>query len=142
MLILNTFCSTLVSAAIRSFWQRCTIFWKMTVCLYSRLLVSVLAGSMRISSGKWFCRQMYFEVVFLMSSRGLFMNKYIFPGADASCSLGWVINKVCHLIPLLQKVGCLFCSKNSWKVLVLRSRTLTFLVFTTPLQSTAGTRTG
>src|ERR1700744_649696 len=23
---------------------------------------------------------------------GLFMNKYIFPGADASCSLGWVIN--------------------------------------------------
>ena len=25
---------------------------------------------------------------------GLFMNKYIFPGADASCSLGWVINKV------------------------------------------------
>ncbi len=26
--------------------------------------------------------------------RGLFMNKYIFPGADASCSLGWVINQV------------------------------------------------
>ena len=26
--------------------------------------------------------------------RGLFMNKYIFPGADASCSLGWVINKL------------------------------------------------
>ena len=25
---------------------------------------------------------------------GLFMNKYIFPGADASCSLGWVINQV------------------------------------------------
>jgi len=25
---------------------------------------------------------------------GLFMNKYIFPGADASCSLGWVINKL------------------------------------------------
>lgn len=22
------------------------------------------------------------------------MNKYIFPGADASCSLGWVINQV------------------------------------------------
>jgi cyclopropane fatty-acyl-phospholipid synthase-like methyltransferase len=22
------------------------------------------------------------------------MNKYIFPGADASCSLGWVINKL------------------------------------------------
>lgn len=22
------------------------------------------------------------------------MNKYIFPGADASCSLGWVISKV------------------------------------------------
>ncbi|KDQ55431.1 hypothetical protein JAAARDRAFT_37444 [Jaapia argillacea MUCL 33604] len=25
---------------------------------------------------------------------GLFMNKYVFPGADASCSLGWVINQV------------------------------------------------
>lgn len=24
---------------------------------------------------------------------GLFMNKYVFPGADASCSLAWVINK-------------------------------------------------
>jgi len=22
------------------------------------------------------------------------MNKYIFPGADASCSLGWVVNQV------------------------------------------------
>ncbi|KAL9709510.1 hypothetical protein Ac2012v2_007247 [Leucoagaricus gongylophorus] len=25
---------------------------------------------------------------------GLFMNKYIFPGADASCSLGWVVSKL------------------------------------------------
>ncbi|KAF8874443.1 S-adenosyl-L-methionine-dependent methyltransferase [Infundibulicybe gibba] len=25
---------------------------------------------------------------------GLFMNKYVFPGADASCSLGWVISKL------------------------------------------------
>ncbi|THH06598.1 hypothetical protein EW145_g3977 [Phellinidium pouzarii] len=25
---------------------------------------------------------------------GLFMNKYIFPGADASCSLGWVVKQV------------------------------------------------
>ncbi|KAI0079182.1 sphingolipid C9-methyltransferase [Panus rudis PR-1116 ss-1] len=25
---------------------------------------------------------------------GLFMNKYIFPGADASCSLGWVVQQV------------------------------------------------
>ncbi|KAF5370163.1 hypothetical protein D9758_001404 [Tetrapyrgos nigripes] len=25
---------------------------------------------------------------------GLFMNKYIFPGADASCSLGWVISQL------------------------------------------------
>ncbi|KAF8816423.1 sphingolipid C9-methyltransferase [Phlegmacium glaucopus] len=25
---------------------------------------------------------------------GLFMNKYVFPGADASCSLGWVIGKL------------------------------------------------
>lgn len=27
-------------------------------------------------------------------NRGLFMSKYIFPGADASCSLGWVVNQV------------------------------------------------
>ena len=26
------------------------------------------------------------------------MNKYIFPGADASCSLGWVIGKVYSLV--------------------------------------------
>ena len=26
--------------------------------------------------------------------RGLFMNKYIFPGADASCALNWVIGQV------------------------------------------------
>ena len=26
--------------------------------------------------------------------RGMFMNKYIFPGADASCSLGWHINQL------------------------------------------------
>jgi sphingolipid C9-methyltransferase len=25
---------------------------------------------------------------------GLFMNKYLFPGADASCSLGWVVNQL------------------------------------------------
>ncbi|GHJ88524.1 hypothetical protein NliqN6_4926 [Naganishia liquefaciens] len=27
---------------------------------------------------------------------GLFMNKYIFPGADASCALNWVINRLEH----------------------------------------------
>lgn len=25
---------------------------------------------------------------------GLFMNKYVFPGADASCSVGWVVNQL------------------------------------------------
>ncbi|KZV78188.1 S-adenosyl-L-methionine-dependent methyltransferase, partial [Exidia glandulosa HHB12029] len=25
---------------------------------------------------------------------GLFMNKYVFPGADASCSLGWVVTQL------------------------------------------------
>lgn len=25
---------------------------------------------------------------------GLFMNKYVFPGADASLSVGWVVNKL------------------------------------------------
>ena len=29
-----------------------------------------------------------------IARRGLFMNKYIFPGADASCSLGWVVSQV------------------------------------------------
>lgn len=32
---------------------------------------------------------------------GLFMNKYVFPGADASCSLGWVINQVCMSLIIL-----------------------------------------
>lgn len=27
---------------------------------------------------------------------GLFMNKYVFPGADASCALNWVIGQVSH----------------------------------------------
>jgi cyclopropane fatty-acyl-phospholipid synthase-like methyltransferase len=27
---------------------------------------------------------------------GLFMNKYVFPGADASCALNWVIGQVRH----------------------------------------------
>lgn len=29
-----------------------------------------------------------------LDPRGLFMNKYIFPGADASCSVGWVVKQV------------------------------------------------
>lgn len=28
------------------------------------------------------------------------MNKYVFPGADASLPLGWVITQVCFLISL------------------------------------------
>jgi cyclopropane fatty-acyl-phospholipid synthase-like methyltransferase len=30
----------------------------------------------------------------LKNFRGIFMNKYIFPGADASCSLGWVVKQL------------------------------------------------
>lgn len=30
----------------------------------------------------------------MVLSRGLFMNKYVFPGADASCSLGWVTTQL------------------------------------------------
>lgn len=71
---------------------------------------------------------------------GLFMNKYIFPGADASCSLGWVIGKVCYYTSLAD------LTRNdvvdSWKVLDLRSRTSMFWEFITLRPSIAGTRTG
>ena len=69
------------------------------------------------------------------------MNKYIFPGADASCSLGWVIGKACYLILL---VSSLFHSLffYSSRVLASKSRTLTFLVSITLLPSTVGIKTG
>jgi cyclopropane fatty-acyl-phospholipid synthase-like methyltransferase len=35
-----------------------------------------------------------FSLLKSVTCRGLFMNKYVFPGADASCSIGWVINKL------------------------------------------------
>jgi cyclopropane fatty-acyl-phospholipid synthase-like methyltransferase len=38
------------------------------------------------------CMASYYALIEVR--RGLFMNKYIFPGADASCSLGWVITQV------------------------------------------------
>ena len=46
---------------------------------------------------------------------GLFMNKYVFPGADASCSLGWVINQVrCSPHPLaFPSVLALICVSSS-----------------------------
>lgn len=50
----------------------------------------------------WQYEDLVWQVLLLSSAqevvdnyiRGLFMNKYIFPGADASCALGWVINRV------------------------------------------------
>lgn len=34
------------------------------------------------------------EVYLTLVPRGMFMNKYVFPGADASCALNWVIGRV------------------------------------------------
>ena len=70
------------------------------------------------------------------------MNKYIFPGADASCALNWVIGRVSpsylveflHFTPVIQNY--------SLKVLVSRSNLLMSLVSTTQLLSGGGTRTG
>lgn len=75
---------------------------------------------------------------------GLFMNKYVFPGADASCSLGWVISKVRKVISPLYDFHFNWCIGLviSSSLLDLRLRTLMFWVFIILLQSTAGTRTG
>jgi len=68
------------------------------------------------------------------------MNKYVFPGADASCSLGWVINKACCLlVPVPSSTHPLSCSL---RVLVSKSRTLMFSASITLLPSTAGIKTG
>jgi cyclopropane fatty-acyl-phospholipid synthase-like methyltransferase len=64
----------------------------------SKSQVSDLTGNMKISSGKpGFSPFFVCVCVFINNNRfirGLFMNKYIFPGADASCSLGWVVSQV------------------------------------------------
>jgi len=67
------------------------------------------------------------------------MNKYVFPGADASCALNWVIGQVRPLV----RLSLSYCSLDlSLRITVLKSRILTFLVYTTPLPSGAGIRTG
>ena len=68
------------------------------------------------------------------------MNKYVFPGADASCSLGWVIGKVCYLfLPVTSSTHLL---SSSWRVLVSKSKMLMFSVSITLLPSTAGIKIG
>lgn len=37
----------------------------------------------------------FFSLLFIRNlKRGLFMNKYVFPGADASCALNWHLGKL------------------------------------------------
>lgn len=67
----------------------------MMVSSSSKLLVFVLHGNMRTLFGMPLIRSSFLPQSLNIVPRGLFMNKYVFPGADASCSLGWVINKVC-----------------------------------------------
>ncbi|KAH9829043.1 sphingolipid C9-methyltransferase [Rhodofomes roseus] len=78
---------------------------------YSKIVSLEMAEHVGIRRYQAFLRQMYDlledDGVFLLQVAGfrphwqyedliwgLFMNKYIFPGADASCSLGWVVNQV------------------------------------------------
>ena len=68
------------------------------------------------------------------------MNKYIFPGADASCSLGWVIGKACRLfLPVSSSTDP---SSFSSRVRASKLKTSTFSVSITPLPSTVGIKTG
>jgi len=71
---------------------RCTTFLMTMVFLSSKSPVSGPPGNMRTSSGEFPSSSCQSST--LTSFRGLFMNKYIFPGADASCSLGWVVGQV------------------------------------------------
>ena len=68
------------------------------------------------------------------------MNKYIFPGADASCSLGWVIGKACYLLPVSSSSHSL--SFYSSRVLASKSKISTFSVSITLLPSTVGIKIG
>jgi cyclopropane fatty-acyl-phospholipid synthase-like methyltransferase len=73
-------------------YDKCTTSWTMMAYSFSKSLVFVRLGNMRILSGSSTSFTSTYSADFY--SRGLFMNKYIFPGADASCSLGWVINQL------------------------------------------------
>ena len=70
------------------------------------------------------------------------MNKYIFPGADASCSLGWVIGKARYLLLPVSSPSHSLSSFYSSRVLASKSKTLMFLVSITLLPSTVGIKTG
>jgi cyclopropane fatty-acyl-phospholipid synthase-like methyltransferase len=58
------------------------------------LLVFVLLGNLRTSYGNFLFLDFFGFSNKAFTLRGLFMNKYIFPGADASCSLGWVVKQL------------------------------------------------
>jgi cyclopropane fatty-acyl-phospholipid synthase-like methyltransferase len=64
---------------------------------------------------------------------GLFMAKYIFPGADASCPLNWVIEQLERAGYEVQSVDTI--GTNTHHI-------LTIQVSTTLPQSTDGTKTG
>jgi len=90
--------STLVSAATLNSCPRSMIFWRTMVSSSCRSPDSDPAGNTRISFGSSSVLSCPFFQPLSLRRRGLFMNKYVFPGADASCSIGWVINKVCAVL--------------------------------------------
>lgn len=61
-----------------------------------KFLASVNVGNTKISSGlsSIIYSSHYVSMLTIHALlRGLFMNKYVFPGADASCSVSWVVNQ-------------------------------------------------
>ena len=61
---------------------------------FSKSRASGLIGSTRTLFGTFSALTLSTWSLIAAQYRGIFMNKYIFPGADASCSLGWVIGQV------------------------------------------------
>jgi hypothetical protein len=123
-----------------NFYKRSMISWKMMVFSFSRSQAFVQHGNMRTSSGR--IPVTTFQSSVKMPIRGLFMNKYVFPGADASCSLGWVIGKVGFGLVQHLILSLTLLHPHSSNLLVLRSRTLMCSVSITRLRSIAGTRIG
>jgi cyclopropane fatty-acyl-phospholipid synthase-like methyltransferase len=56
--------------------------------------VSDLIGNMKTSSGKPDLSLARFIIHNRLLPRGLFIKKYVLPGADSSCSLYWIVSQV------------------------------------------------
>lgn len=74
-------------AGIRPTWQYEDLIWFVPSSALLHLLASEVgdkATNLPLT--------IFYSSFFIF--RGLFMNKYVFPGADASCALNWVIGQV------------------------------------------------